>query len=51
MASHYTRLGNLNKACLTEVEKSIIDTRRDNMKIMRKLYEQMQAKALGIDLS
>ncbi|OPB28380.1 hypothetical protein [Bartonella sp. WD12.1] len=51
MASHYTRLGNLNKARLTEVEKSIIDARRDNMKIMRRLYEQMQAKALGIDLS
>ncbi|ENN90493.1 hypothetical protein [Bartonella schoenbuchensis] len=51
MASHYTRLGNLNKARLTVVEKSIIDARRDNMKVMRRLYEQMQAKALGIHLS
>ncbi|WP_346418176.1 hypothetical protein [Bartonella sp. WD12.1] len=51
MASHYTRLGNLDKSRLTTVEKSIIDARRDNMKVMRKLYEQMQAKALGIDLS
>ncbi|MBA9083390.1 MULTISPECIES: hypothetical protein [Bartonella] len=51
MASHYTRLGNLNKARLTVVEKSIIEARRDNMKVMRRLYEQMQAKALGIHLS
>ncbi|OPB28372.1 hypothetical protein [Bartonella sp. WD12.1] len=51
MASHYTRLGNLDKSRLTSVEKSIIDARRDNMKVMRRLYEQMQAKALGIDLS
>nr|CDP79678.1 hypothetical protein BN1046_00575 [Bartonella schoenbuchensis] len=51
MASHYTRLGNLNKSRLTVVEKSIIDARRDNMKVMRRLYERMQAKALGIDLS
>ncbi|EJF88089.1 hypothetical protein [Bartonella melophagi] len=51
MASHYTRLGNLNKARLTTVEKSIIDARKDNMKVMRRLYENMQAKALGINLS
>nr|CDP79705.1 hypothetical protein BN1046_00602 [Bartonella schoenbuchensis] len=51
MASHYTRLGNLNKSRLTSVEKSIIDARRDNMKVMCRLYEQMQAKALEIHLS
>ncbi|MCL6230331.1 hypothetical protein [Bartonella bilalgolemii] len=51
MASHYTRLGNLDKSRLTSAEKSIIDVRRDNMKVMRKLYEKMQAKAIGIDLS
>ncbi|UTO27658.1 hypothetical protein [Bartonella harrusi] len=51
MASHYTRLGNLDKARLTTIEKTIIDVRRDNMKAMRKLYEKMQAKAIGIDLS
>ncbi|AQX31539.1 hypothetical protein [Bartonella schoenbuchensis] len=51
MASHYTRLGNLDKSRLTSVEKSIIDARRDNMKVMRRLYEQMQAKALEIHLS
>ncbi len=51
MASHYTRLRNLDKARLTSVEKSILDVRMNNMKVMRKLYEKMQAKALGIDLS
>ncbi|EJF82639.1 hypothetical protein [Bartonella rattimassiliensis] len=51
IASHYTRLRNLDKARLTSVEKSIIDMRMNNMKIMRKLYEKMQAKAIGIDLA
>ncbi|WP_336294019.1 hypothetical protein [Bartonella sp. CB169] len=46
MASHYTRLTNLNKARLTTPEKSIIDARKENMKTMRKLYEKMQAKAI-----
>ncbi|WP_273721533.1 MULTISPECIES: hypothetical protein [unclassified Bartonella] len=49
MASHYTRLGNLDKAHLTDIEKSIIDVRRENIKAMQKLYEKMQAKAIGID--
>lgn len=49
MASHYTRLGNLDKARLTSIEKSIIDVRRENIKAMQKLYEKMQAKAIGID--
>nr|CBI80383.1 conserved hypothetical protein [Bartonella sp. 1-1C] len=35
MASHYTRLGNLDKSRLTDIEKSIINVRRDNMKAMR----------------
>nr|WP_283772532.1 hypothetical protein [Bartonella sp. G70] len=51
MASHYTRLGNLDKSRLTDIEKSIIDVRRENIKVMQKLYEKMQAKAIGIDLS
>ncbi|WP_017196074.1 hypothetical protein [Bartonella birtlesii] len=46
MFSHYTRLGNLDKARLTTVEKAIIDTRRNNMKVMRKLYEKMQGKPI-----
>lgn len=50
MASHYARLGNLDKARLTSVEKSIIDMRRENIKAMQKLYEKMQAKAIGVDL-
>ncbi|WP_407965844.1 hypothetical protein [Bartonella sp. C271] len=50
MASHYTRLGNLDKARSTAAEKLVIEVRRDNMKIMRRLYEKMQAKAIGIDL-
>ncbi|WP_254493495.1 hypothetical protein [Bartonella sp. B1099] len=49
MASHYARLGNLDKARLTDIEKSIIDVRRENIKAMQKLYEKMQAKAIGID--
>ncbi len=51
MFSHYTRLGNLDKARLKTVKKAIIDVRRDNMKVMCRLYEKMQAKAIGIDLS
>ncbi|WP_406604108.1 hypothetical protein [Bartonella gliris] len=54
MASHYTRLGNLDNARLTFniilAEKSIIDVCRDNMKVMHKLYEKMQVKAIR-DLS
>ncbi|WP_375666743.1 hypothetical protein [Bartonella sp. TT121SHDZB] len=49
IASHYARLGNLDKSRLTSIEKSIIDVRKENMTIMRKLYEKMQAKAIGID--
>ncbi|EJF82665.1 hypothetical protein [Bartonella rattimassiliensis] len=50
MASHYARLGNLDKSRLTSIEKSIIDVRKNNVKVMQKLYEKMQAKAIGIDL-
>ncbi|WP_375703687.1 hypothetical protein [Bartonella sp. AD13SXNS] len=49
IASHYARLGNLDKSRLTSIEKSIIDVRKENMTIMRKLYEKMQAKVIGID--
>ncbi|AQX20896.1 hypothetical protein Bcsk_002360 [Bartonella sp. CDC_skunk] len=50
MASHYARLGNWDKARLTDIEKSILKVRRENIKVMQKLYEKMQAKAIGIDL-
>ncbi|WP_273724048.1 hypothetical protein, partial [Bartonella sp. AU18XJBT] len=43
IASHYARLGNLDKSRLTSIEKSIIDVRKENIVIMRKLYEKMQA--------
>ncbi|WP_375608482.1 MULTISPECIES: hypothetical protein [unclassified Bartonella] len=49
IASHYARLENLDKSRLTSIEKSIIDVRKENMTIMRKLYEKMKAKAIGID--
>ncbi|MDR2012886.1 MAG: hypothetical protein LBQ20_07580 [Rhodanobacter sp.] len=51
MASHPARLGNMDKARLSMEEKSIIDARKDSMKAAQKLYEQMQAKALGVDLA
>ncbi|GAA5108515.1 hypothetical protein [Bartonella jaculi] len=51
MASHYTRLRSLDKGRLTDIEKSILDMRMNNMKLMRKIYEKMQAKAIGIDLA
>ncbi|AQX17975.1 MULTISPECIES: hypothetical protein [unclassified Bartonella] len=50
MASHYARLGNWDKARLTDIEKSILKVRRENIKVMQKLYEKMQAKAIGIEL-
>ncbi len=49
MASHYTRLKNLDKGCLTDIEKSILDMQMNNIKVMRKIYENMQAKAINLD--
>lgn len=49
MASHYTRLGNMDKSRLTADEKAVIDARKDGLKTGRKLYETMQVKAVGID--
>lgn len=48
MASHYTRLGNMDKSRLTADEKGVIDARKASLKAGRKLYEQMQGKALGV---
>lgn len=50
MASHYTRLGNMDKARLTLEEKAVIEARKGGLKAGRKLYEAMQAKALGVTL-
>jgi hypothetical protein len=47
--SHYARLGNLDKARLSEVEKKIIDARKNNMLNASKLYAQRQARTLGIE--
>ncbi|WP_336288072.1 hypothetical protein [Bartonella sp. CB60] len=41
----------MDKSRLTAIEKSIIDARKSNMKTIQKLYEQMQAKAVGGVLS
>ena len=46
--SHYTRLTNLDKSRLTAEEKNVIEARRGNLKTGAKLYEQMQARAIGI---
>lgn len=50
MASHHTRLGNMDKSRLTAGEKAVIEARKDGLKAGRKLYETMQAKAPGITL-
>jgi hypothetical protein len=50
MASHYTRLGNMDKSRLTADEKAIITARKKNVEAARKLYERMQAKAIGMSL-
>jgi hypothetical protein len=47
-SSHITRLGNLHKSRLVDEEKAILDARRSNMATGAKLYEQMQAKAIGL---
>jgi hypothetical protein len=46
--SHHARLGNLDKARLSEDEKKIIDARKNNMLNAGKLYAQRQARTLGI---
>jgi hypothetical protein len=49
-SSHRARLANMDKSRLTDEEKAIIDARSSNIKAGEKLYEQMQAKAIGITL-
>jgi hypothetical protein len=46
--SHHARLGNLDKARLSEDEKKIIDARKNNMLNAGKLYAQRQVRTLGI---
>ena len=47
-SSHHTRLGNLHKSRITTEEKAAINARRGNFVTGAKLYEQMQARAIGI---
>lgn len=46
--SHYARLGNLDKARLSEDEKAIIEARRNNMLEAGKRYARRQIKTLGL---
>ena len=49
LASHRTRLDNMDKSRLDEDEKSIVDARKDAMKKANDLYIALQKKALGMD--
>lgn len=49
LRSHYTRLNNMDKARLGDVEKQIIDARKSNIFQAEKLYKDRQAKVLGLD--
>jgi hypothetical protein len=49
LASHYVRLGNLDKSRLDDDEKKIIDARKSAIFAAGKLYAERQAKTLGIN--
>ncbi|MBR4876255.1 MAG: hypothetical protein IKU14_00895 [Rhodocyclaceae bacterium] len=49
LASHRTRLDNMDKSRLDEDEKSIVDARKDAMKKANDLYIALQKNALGMD--
>ncbi|MCW5222207.1 hypothetical protein D5041_00935 [Verminephrobacter aporrectodeae subsp. tuberculatae] len=51
LASHYTRLNNLDKARLVDDEKKVIDARKTAVFEAVKLYTARQAKTLGVDLA
>jgi hypothetical protein len=46
--SHYARLGNLDRARLSDDEKKIIDARKTNILAASKLYAQHQTDTLGL---
>lgn len=48
LRSHYTRLNNMDKVRLGDVEKQIIDARKSNLFQVEKLYKERQAKTLGL---
>nr|WP_275065421.1 hypothetical protein [Bartonella sp. AU15XJBT] len=51
MVWHYKWLEDTGLCFSTSIELSINEARKDNMKVIQKLYEQMQAKAIGVDFS
>ncbi|WP_375634865.1 hypothetical protein [Bartonella sp. MM100QHHN] len=51
MVWHYKWLEDTGLYFSTSIELSINEARKDNMKAIQKLYEQMQAKAIDIDFS
>lgn len=50
MASHHTRLGNMDKSRLTAEEKGVIEARKASLKVGANLYAKMQAAAIGVAL-
>ncbi|WP_375647800.1 MULTISPECIES: hypothetical protein [unclassified Bartonella] len=51
MVWHYKWLEDTGLYISTSIELSINEARKDNMKVIQRLYEQMQAKAIDIDFS
>ncbi|MDP1698361.1 MAG: hypothetical protein Q8L45_11360 [Xanthomonadaceae bacterium] len=51
LASHFTRLNNMDKSRLGGDEKKIIDARKVSILVAGKLYAARQAKTLGVDPS
>lgn len=51
LASHYTRLNNLDKSRLGDDEKKVIDARKSAVFAAGKLYTERQAKTLGVELA
>jgi hypothetical protein len=49
LASHYTRLNNMDKSRLGDDEKKVIDARKSAIFNAGKLYAERQAKSLGIE--
>jgi len=49
LASHYTRLSNMDKSKLGDDEKKVIDARKSAIFAAGKLYAERQAKTLGVE--
>jgi len=48
MASHQTRLANLDKSRLSADEKMLIERRKDNIKTASRIYINLQTQAIGM---